>query len=78
MPKEVRFQCQKATPHIIVLQNFGKKGLEDSVKVNKALMWMGPEACVKQEQHQFLPGDKGKLEPLWNFFDNLCSKKEGC
>ena len=24
MPKEVRFQCQKATPQIIVLQNFGK------------------------------------------------------
>ena len=39
---------------------------------------MGPEACVKHEQHPFPPGDKEKLEPLWNFFDNLCSKKEGC
>ena len=25
MPEEVRFQCQKATSQIIVLQNFGKK-----------------------------------------------------
>ena len=41
-------------------------------------MWMGPEACVKHEQHPFPPGEKEKLEPLWNFFDNLCSKKEGC
>ena len=53
------------------------EGLEDSVKVNKVLMWMGPEACVKHEQHPFAPGDKEKLEPLWTFFDNLCSKKEG-
>ena len=51
---------------------------EDSVKVNKVLMWMGPEACVKHEQHPFPPGDKEKLKPLWSFFDNLCSKKEGC
>ena len=53
-------------------------GLEDSIKVNKVLMWMGPEACVKHELHPFAPGDKVKLDPLWNFFDNLCSKKEGC
>ena len=39
---------------------------------------MGPEACVKHEQHPFPLRDKEKLEPLWNFFDNLCSKKEGC
>ena len=38
---------------------------------------MGPEACVKHELHPFPPGDKEKLDPLWNFFDNLCSKKEG-
>ena len=67
-----------------MLQNFSKKGvtcydeLEDSVQVNKVLMWMGPEACVKHELHLFAPGDKEKLDPLWNFFDNLCSKKEGC
>ena len=53
-------------------------GLEDNVKVNKVLMWMGPEACVKHELHPFAPGDKEKLDPLWNFFGNLCSKKEGC
>ena len=40
---------------------------------------MGPKACVKHELHPFFPpGDKEKLTPLWNFFDNLCSKKEGC
>ena len=39
---------------------------------------MVPEACVKHELHPFPPGDKEKLTPLWNFFDNLCSKKEGC
>ena len=38
----------------------------------------GAEACVKHELHPFPPGDKEKLTPLWNFFDNLCSKKEGC
>ena len=52
-------------------------GLEDSVKVNKVLMWMGPEACVKHELHPFPPGTR-KNSPKWNFFDNLCSKKEGC
>ena len=41
-------------------------------------MWMGPKACVKHELHPFPSGDKEKLTPLWNFFDNLCSKKEGC
>ena len=51
--------------------------LEDSVKVNKVLMWMGPEACVKHELHPFPPGTR-KNSPKWNFFDNLCSKKEGC
>ena len=52
-------------------------GFEDSVKVNKVLMWMGPEACVKHELHPLLSGDEEKLTPMWNF-DNLCSKKEGC
>ena len=41
-------------------------------------MWMRPEACVKHKLHPFPPGDKEKLTLLWNFFDNLCSKKEGC
>ena len=39
---------------------------------------MRPEACVKHKLHPFPPGDKEKLTLLWNFFDNLCSKKEGC
>ena len=41
-------------------------------------MWMRPEACVKHKLHPFPPGDKEKLTLLWNFFYNLCSKKEGC
>jgi len=47
-------------------------GLEQSVLVNKVLMWMGPEACVKHELHPFAPGDKEKLNPLWNFFFTTC------
>ena len=39
---------------------------------------MGPKACVNHELHPFPPGDNEKLTPLWNFFANLCSKKEGC
>ena len=41
-------------------------------------MWMGPEACVKHDLHPLPPRDKERLDLLWNFFDNLCSKKEGC
>ena len=84
MPKRLDFTSKKLHHEYLCFKTLAKKvlecydGLEDSVKVNKILMWMGPEACVKHELHPFPPGDKDKLEPLWNFFDNLCSKKEGC
>ena len=83
MPKRLDFNAKKLHHEYLCFKTLAKKvldcyeGLEDSVKVNKVLMWMGPEACVKHEQHPFAPGDKEKLEPLWTFFDNLCSKKEG-
>ena len=84
MPKRLDSTSKKLHHEYLCFKTLAKKvlecydGLEDSVKVNKVLMWMGPEACVKHELHSFPPGDKDKLEPLWNFFDNLCSKKEGC
>ena len=83
MPKRLDFNAKKLHHEYLCFKTLAKKvldcyeGLEDSIKVNKVLMWMGPEACVKHEQHPFAPGDKEKLEPLWTFFDNLCSKKEG-
>ena len=84
MPKRLDFTSKKLHHEYLCFKTLAKKvlecydGLEDSVKVNKILMWMGPEACVKHELHPFPPGDKEKLDPLWNLFDNLCSKKEGC
>ena len=84
MPKRLDFTSKKLHHEYLCFKTLAKKvlecydGLEDNVKVNKVLIWMGPEACVKHELHPFAPGDKEKLDPLWNFFDNLCSKKEGC
>ena len=84
MPKRLDLSAKKLHHEYLCFKTLAKKvlgcyeGLEDSVKVDKVLMWMGPEVCVKHEQHPFPPGDKEKLEPLWTFFDNLCSKKEGC
>ena len=84
MPKRLDFTSKKLHHEYLCFKTLAKKvlecyeGLEDSVKVNKVLMWMGPEACVKHEQHPFVTGDKEKLEPQRNFFDNLCAKKEGC
>ena len=84
MPKRLDFTSKKLHHEYLCFKTLAKKvlecydGLEDSVKVNKIPMWMGPEACVKHELHPFPPGDKEKLDPLWNLFDNLCSKKEGC
>ena len=71
MPKRLDFNAKKLHHEYLCFKTLAKKvldcyeGLEDSVKVNKVLMWMGPEACVKHEQHPFAPGDKEKLEPLW-------------
>ena len=84
MPKRLDFTSQKIHHEYLCFKTLAKKvlecygRLEDNVKVNKVLMWMGPEACVKHELHPFPPGDKEKFTPLWNFFDNLCSTKEGC
>ena len=81
MPKRLDFTSKKLHHEYLCSKTLAKKvlecfdGLEVSVKVNKVLMWMGPKACVKHELHPFPPGDKEKLTPLWNFFDNLCSKK---
>ena len=84
MPKRLDFTSKKLHDEYLCFKTLAKKvlewydGLEDSVKVKKVLMWMGPKACVKHELHPFLSGDEEKLTPMWNFFDNLCSKKEGC
>ena len=84
MPKRLDFTSQKIHHEYLCFKTLAKKvlecygRLEDNVKVNKVLMRMGPEACVKHELHPFPPGDKEKFTPLWNFFDNLCSTKECC
>ena len=84
MPKRLDFTSKKLHHEYLCFKTFAKKvlewydRLEDSVKVIKVLMWMGPEACVKHELHPFPCRDKEKLTPLWNFFDNLCSQKKGC
>ena len=81
MPKRLDFTSQKIHHEYLSFKTFAKKvlecgdRLEDSI--NKVLMWMGPEACIKHELHSFPPGDREKLTPLWNFFDNLCYMKEG-
>ena len=80
MPKRLDFTSKKLHHEYLCFKTLAKKvlecyeGLEDSAKVNKVLMCKEPEVCVKHEQHPFAPGDKEKLEPLWNFFDNLCAQ----
>ena len=61
MRKRLDFTSKKLHHEYFCFKTLAKKvlecydGLEDSVKVNKVLMWMGPEACVKQELHPFHP-----------------------
>ena len=82
MHKKLDFTSKELNHEYLCFKTLAKKvsecydGLEDSIMVNKVLMWMSPEACVKHELHPFAPGDKEKLDPLWNFFDSLCSKEE--
>ena len=53
MPKRLDFNAKKLHHEYLCFKTLAKKvldcyeGLEDSIKVNKVLMWMGPEACVK-------------------------------
>ena len=64
MPKRLDFTSKKLHHEYLCFKTLAEKvfecydGLEDSVKVNKVLMWMGPEACVKHDLHPFPPGDK--------------------
>jgi len=67
MPKRLDFNAKKLHHEYLCFKTLAKKvlecyeGLEQSVKVNKVLMWMGPEACVEHETHPFSQGDKEKL-----------------
>ena len=77
MPKRLDFTSRKLHHEYLCFKTLAKKALEcydgneDSVKVNKVLMLMGPEACVKHELHPSAPRDKVKLDPLEDW-------KEGC
>lgn len=61
MPKRLDFTSQKIHQEYLCFKTLAKKvlecygGLEDNVKVNKVLKWIGPEACVKHELHPFPP-----------------------
>ena len=61
MPKRLDFTSQKIHQEYLCFKTLAKKvlecygWLEDNVKVNKVLKWIGPEACVKHELHPFPP-----------------------
>ena len=77
MPKRLDFTSKKLHHEYLCFMTLPKKvlecyeGLEDGV--NKVLMWMGPEACVKHELHSLPPGDKDKLDPC-----GTSLTEEGC
>ena len=83
MPKQLDFTSKKLYDEYIRFKTLTKKilscyeGLEEKYQVDKVLMWMGPEACVKHANHPFDGDDVEKMAPLWLFFDGICAKKEG-
>ena len=83
MPKQLDFASKKLYNDYIRFKTLTKKilgcyeGLAESLLVDKVLMWMGPDACVKHTNHPFAEEQDKKLEPLWEFFDSICAKKDG-
>lgn len=83
MPKQIDFTSKKLYHEYIRFKTLTQKildcydGLEEEILVNKVLMWMGPDACVKHTNHPFPGHDGKKLKPLWEFFDSICAKKDG-
>ena len=80
MPKRLDFTSKKLHDEYLCFKTLAKKvlewydGLEDSVKVNKVLMWMGPEACVKHELHPFPSGTR-KNSPRCGTSLTICVQK---
>ena len=83
MPKQLDFTSKKLYHEYSKFKVLTKKvltcytGLEEEVLVDKILMWMGPEACVKHSNHPFPEHDGQRIAPLWTFFDGICGKKDG-
>lgn len=83
MPKQIDFTSKKLYTDYIRFKTLTKKilncyeGLAEEFLVDKVLMWMGPDACVKHTNHPFTGGNEKKIEPLWEFFDTICAKTDG-
>ncbi len=83
MLKQLDFTGKKLYNEYIRFKTLSKKiltcyeGLDEKHLVDKILMWMGPDACVKYANHPFPDGDNQKLTPMWDFFDGICAKKHG-
>ena len=83
MPKQIDFTSKTLYHDYVRFKTLTKKildcyeGLEEKILVNKVLMWMGPDACVKHANHPFPAEDNQRLEPLWEFFNGICAKKDG-
>ena len=83
MPKQIDFSSKKLYHEYLRFKTITKKilecyeGVAEEHLIGKVLMWMGPDACVKHANHPFSGDDSKKMDPLWNFFDRICAKKEG-
>ncbi len=83
MPKQLDFTSKKLYNEYIRFKTHSKKiltcykGLDEKHLVDKVLMWMGPDACVKHANHPFPDSNNQKLTPMWDFFDGICAKKDG-
>ncbi len=83
MPTQINFTSKRLYHDYIRFKTLTKKilecydGIDEEHQVNKVLMWMGPDACVKHSNHPFTGDNAKKLDPLWEFFDGICAKKEG-
>ncbi len=83
MPKQLDFTSKKLYNEYIRFKTLTKKiltcyeGLDEKYLVDKVLMWMGPDACVKHTNHPFPDDDSQRLTPMWALFDGICAKKDG-
>lgn len=83
IPKQLDFNFKTLYHDYTKFKTITKKilgcyeGLDEKYQVDKVLMWMGPEACLKDENRPFSKGYDKKLGPLWTFFGGICTKSEG-
>ena len=83
MPKVLDFSSKKLHHEYAVFKTLATRvikayaGLPAADRVEKILLWMGPEACLKHDNHPFTDEDRKSIEKLWELFDGICAKKEG-